>query len=73
MDDPATHGLPNMVREGNISKILSLMEMSGNEGMQLMDACLMNYLKAGHIDGNAAYMKANNKSLFEEFRTEEVA
>lgn len=66
-------GLSNMVREGNISKILSLMEMSGNEGMQLMDACLMNYLKAGHIDGNAAYMKANNKSLFEEYRTEEVA
>jgi twitching motility protein PilT len=66
-------GLSNMIREGNISKIMSLMEMSRGEGMQLMDACLMDYLKKGYIDGNAAYMKAFNKSMFEEYRTEEVA
>jgi twitching motility protein PilT len=66
-------GLSNMIREGNISKIMSLMEMSRGEGMQLMDACLMDYLKKGYIDGNAAYMKASNKAMFEQYRTEEVA
>ena len=66
-------GLSNMIREGNISKIMSLMEMSRGDGMQLMDACLMKYFKDGLIDGNAAYMKAFDKSLFEQHRTEEVA
>lgn len=64
-------GLSNMIREGSISKIMSLIEMSRGDGMQLMDSCLMKYLKDGLIDGNAAYMKAFNKSMFEEYRTEE--
>jgi twitching motility protein PilT len=66
-------GLSNMIREGAISKINGMIEMSKQDGMQTMDQCLMNYLKAGTIDGNAAYMKAFNKSTFEEFRTEEEA
>lgn len=66
-------GLSNMIREGNISKIMSLIEMSRGDGMQLMDSCLMKYLKEGLIDGNAAYMKAFDKGLFEQYRTEEVA
>jgi len=65
-------GLSNMIREGAISKINGMIEMSKQDGMQTMDQCLMGYYKAGLIDGNAAYMKAFNKSIFEEFRTEET-
>ena len=66
-------GLGNMIREGAISKILSLMETGRAEGMQLMDYALMKYLKEDVIDGNAAYAKAFNKSLFEQYRTSEEA
>jgi len=61
-------GLGNMIREGAISKILSLIETGRAEGMQLMDSSLMQLFKSGVIDGEAAYMKAFNKSAFEQFR-----
>src|SRR5262249_5157423 len=60
-------GLGNMIREGTISKILSLIETGRADGMQLMDAALMQLFKDGIIDGNAAYMKAANKSAFEQY------
>ena len=66
-------GLGNMIREGTVSKILSLIETGRADGMQLMDAALMQLFKDGVIDGNAAYMKAANKSAFEQYRTEEAA
>jgi twitching motility protein PilT len=62
-------GLGNMIREGAISKILSLIETGRGDGMRLMDASLMELYKSGVIDGDAAYMKAFNKSAFEQFRT----
>ena len=61
-------GMSNMIREGAISKILSLMETSRADGMQLMDWALMDLYKKGTIDGEAAYMKAFNKSVFEPLR-----
>ncbi|MCE9590220.1 MAG: type IV pilus twitching motility protein PilT [Planctomycetes bacterium] len=61
-------GMGNMIREGAISKIFSLMETGKADGMQLMDVALMDLMKAGTIDGEAAYMKAFNKSTFEPFR-----
>jgi twitching motility protein PilT len=64
-------GLGNMIREGAISKIVGMIEVSKNDGMQTMDQCLMGYLKAGVIDGEAAYMKAFNKSTFLPFRNQE--
>ncbi|MCX5662850.1 MAG: type IV pilus twitching motility protein PilT [Planctomycetota bacterium] len=65
-------GMSNMIREGAISKILSLMETSRADGMQLMDHHLMTLYRDGAIDGNAAYMKAFNKSAFEPYRTAEL-
>ena len=65
-------GLANMVREGAISKIVSLIETSKQDGMQTMDQALMDLLKADKIDGNAAYMTAQDKSLFAEYRDPEV-
>jgi len=64
-------GLSNMIREGAISKILSLIETGRGEGMRLMDSSLMELYKTGVIDGDAAYMKAFNKSAFEQFRSNE--
>ncbi len=64
-------GLSNMIREGAISKITSLIEMSRSDGMQLMDQALMAHYKAGLITGEAAFMKAFNKTTFEALREKE--
>ncbi len=61
-------GLGNMIREGATTKIYSMMETGRQDGMQLMDVALMNLYKAGTIDGDAAYMKAFNKAVFEPLR-----
>jgi twitching motility protein PilT len=61
-------GLANMIREGAISKIVSLIQSGKAEGMQSMDQALMNHLKLGNIDGEAAYMKAADKTMFEQYR-----
>jgi len=65
-------GLSNMIREGAVSKITSMIEMGQSSGMQLMDNALMKYLKDGVIDGDTAYMKAFQKARFEEFRSDAV-
>ncbi len=61
-------GLSNMIREGAISKITSMIEIGRQDGMQLMDQGLMKLFKAGTITGEEAFMKAFNKKTFEEFR-----
>ncbi len=61
-------GLSNMIREGVTSKILSMIETGRQDGMQLMDYSLMQLVKNGQVDGETAYMKANNKSAFAQFR-----
>jgi len=61
-------GLGNMIREGAISKIVSLIQSGRAEGMQTMDQALMQHMKLGNIDGNSAYMKAFDKSVFEQYR-----
>jgi twitching motility protein PilT len=63
-------GLANMIREGAISKINSLIQSGRDQGMQTMDQALMQHLKLGNIDGDAAYMKAFDKTLFEQYRSE---
>ena len=61
-------GLANMIREGAISKITSLIEIGKQDGMQLMDQGLMKMFKAGTITGEEAFMKAFIKTTFEPFR-----
>jgi hypothetical protein len=36
--------------------------------MQTMDQALMQHLKLGNIDGESAFMKAFDKTMFEQFR-----
>ncbi|MBI1369381.1 MAG: PilT/PilU family type 4a pilus ATPase [Planctomycetes bacterium] len=61
-------GMGSMIREGAISKLTNLIEMGKRDGMQTMDQALMQYVKDGIIDGEAAYMKAQDKTLFAKFR-----
>ncbi len=61
-------GLSNMIREGAINKIVSMIEIGRADGMQLMDQALMHLFKTGVITGEDAFMKAFTKSTFEQFR-----
>ncbi len=60
-----TSGLPNIIREGKITMIHSLIESGRSMGMQSMDDTLFAYAKEGRIRPNDAYMKATNKARFE--------
>jgi len=60
-----TSGLPNIIREGKITMLNSLIEGGKALGMQTMDDTLFAFVKAGKIRGNDAYMKATNKARFE--------
>ncbi|TMA34571.1 MAG: type IV pilus twitching motility protein PilT [Deltaproteobacteria bacterium] len=60
-----TSALPNIIREGKITMLNSLIEGGKAQGMQTMDDTLFGLVKAGKIRGSDAYMKATNKSRFE--------
>ncbi|MCC6579746.1 MAG: type IV pilus twitching motility protein PilT [Phycisphaeraceae bacterium] len=62
-------GLSNMIREGAISKISSMIETGKQDGMQLMDQGLMDLYKRKIITGEDAYMKAFTKRSFEHLRS----
>ena len=57
--------LPNIIREGKVTMLNSLIEGGKAQGMQTMDDTLFAFVKAGKIRGSDAYMKATNKSRFE--------
>lgn len=65
--------LPNLIRTGKTSGINSLIEMSGNQGMQTMDMCLMNFHKEGRISAKQAYLKAIDKKKFQALMDKEIA
>jgi twitching motility protein PilT len=57
--------LPNIIREGKVTMLNSLIEGGKAQGMQTMDDTLFALVKAGKIRGNDAFMKATNKARFE--------
>lgn len=59
--------LPNLIRTGKASSVLSLMETSGALGMQTMDQCLEKYYHEGKITGKTAYLKSMEKKRFAAF------
>ncbi len=61
----ATSALSNLVREGKISMINSLIQTGAQLGMQTMDQALMKYVKEGRITIEAAHEKAIDKTQFE--------
>ena len=67
-----TESLPNVIREGQISTIRSLIQGSAGEGMMLMDATLRKALDRGLISPMEAYMKASDKGEFQKLITEDM-
>ena len=58
-------GLGNIIREGNIGKIVSLIESGRGEGMQLMDDSILERYNDGLISAETAYLFANQKQRFQ--------
>jgi twitching motility protein PilT len=59
-----TEGLPNTIRNGQISNIKTIIESNKNLGMCSMDANLKQLLNKKIITANEAYMKASDKKQF---------
>lgn len=57
--------LPNIIREGAIHKIVSLIEGGRGKGMQLMDDAILARYKEGSISGENAYRWAAEKKKFQ--------
>jgi len=60
-----TQGLPNIIREGNMAMLKSLIQSGKKEGMQAMDDALMALVEDGSVSPRDAYMKALDKARFE--------
>jgi twitching motility protein PilT len=62
-------GLGNIIREGNIGKIVSVIESGRGEGMQLMDDSILQRYHEGSISGETAYLFAQQKQRFQNLAT----
>ena len=60
----STSALSNLIREGKIAMINSMIQTGAALGMQTMDMALAKYVKEGKITAEAAYEKAIDKENF---------
>ncbi|MCH2207698.1 MAG: type IV pilus twitching motility protein PilT [Lentisphaerales bacterium] len=58
--------LPNLIREGQLNNIRSIIESSSAQGMKSMDKDLSRLFQEGRISPVEAYMKAADKTLFQD-------
>ncbi len=58
----------NLIREGKTDQLDNIIQSGGMQGMQRMDTALQRLLDAKVITGEDAYIKARNKSEFEQYR-----
>jgi twitching motility protein PilT len=61
------HAVSATVREGKIEQIKNVLQQGKKDGMISMDDALDDLLKNGIIEGEDAYMKANDKKRFEKY------
>jgi twitching motility protein PilT len=59
-----TPAIRNLIREGKIAQMYSSIQTGQANGMQTLDQCLKDLLKAGHIAREEARFKAQNKDDF---------
>jgi twitching motility protein PilT len=59
-------GVANMIREGKIDRIMSVIQAGRGEGMQAMDDELEKKVNEGIVTGEDAYMKSIDKKRFEQ-------
>jgi twitching motility protein PilT len=55
----------NLIREGKIFQIPSIIQTSRNLGMRLMNDSLLEHVKAGLVDADEALSKTNDKSTLQ--------
>jgi twitching motility protein PilT len=60
-----TPALPNTIREANTSMLNSIIQSGKALGMQSMDDALFEFVEAGRISPQNAYLKATAKARFE--------
>jgi twitching motility protein PilT len=60
-----TSGLPQVIREGNISMLNSIIQSGKAQGMQSMDDALFALVGEGRILAQDAYLRATDKARFE--------
>jgi len=63
--------IANLVRTGKAVQIPSVIATAREQGMQLLDTHLLQLLRAGTVEAEEAYMRAQNKADFEEFLTDD--
>ena len=56
--------MANLIKDGKVFQIPSMMQMGKAIGMQTMDESIMSLLQSGIISAKEAYLNANNKALF---------
>ena len=59
--------LANLIRDGKVFQIPSMMQMGKSSGMQIMDESILSLLQEGKITPQEAYQNANNKNRFQAF------
>jgi twitching motility protein PilT len=60
-----TAALPNVIREGNTSMLMSMIQSGKREGMQAMDDALFDLVERKVVLPQDAYLKATEKARFE--------
>ena len=68
-----TAAVSNLIREGKIHQIRSMIQTGKKDGMQLLDQHILEFLMSGQITPEEAYMRCNNKTAFREHLKEEPA
>jgi twitching motility protein PilT len=64
-------GVSAVIREGKTSQLPSLMQSGKKFGMKLMDESVMDLFKGGIISGRNAFLRADNKALFESVKVQD--
>jgi twitching motility protein PilT len=60
-----TPAVANIIRQGKVEQLETVMQSSGGEGMCTMDSSIKRLLDEGKISGEEAYLNSFDKSKFE--------
>ncbi len=63
-----TAAVANLIRQGKLDQLETAMQSGRATGMQTMDWALMDLVERGEVSGEEAYLQANHKATFEEFK-----
>jgi twitching motility protein PilT len=58
----------NLIRQGKLEQLDTVMQSGGAMGMRTMDGALKDLMERRVITGNEAYMQAFDKNKFEQFK-----